>query len=139
MRRRGRDVADDALSDLQLRFVRWCYGESPLTAPTLRPIAFTIAERASKAAIRRKGPATTQVDHEVIATEDDVLERLASDSAVAALLAGLGARDRRIIEARLADVPDDELAAELAIEPNALYVARFRALARVRSLIETTP
>ena len=38
----------------------------------------------------------------------------------------------------LADVPDEELAVELGIEPNALYVARHRAIVRLRSQIEAT-
>jgi DNA-directed RNA polymerase specialized sigma24 family protein len=78
------------------------------------------------------------VDDVELPTFDGVLDRLSSDEAVETLLGGLAQRDRRIIEAMLADVPDEALAHELDIESNALYVARHRALGRLRSQIEAT-
>lgn len=137
VRRKGRDVADDVLSDLQMRFVHWCYGQSPLGAPSLQPLAYTMAKAALIDALRKKTDDLTFEDFDRPGS-DDVLERLASDEAIESLLSGLARRDRRIIEAMLADVPDEELAAELGIEPNALYVARHRALGRLRSQIEAT-
>ena len=135
VRGRRADIADDAMSDLQLRFTRWCYGQSPLTAENLRALGYTMARAALKDALRRS-PNWGSIDGIDAADAHDVVEQLFSDEAVAAILDGVAPRDRRILEAFLADVPDDELAAEVGIEPNALYVARHRALRRVRSQIE---
>src|SRR3954468_16604100 len=44
VRGKGRDVADEVLSDLQVRFVRWCYGQAPLSAASLQPVAYTMAK-----------------------------------------------------------------------------------------------
>ncbi len=137
VRRKGRDIADEVLSDLQLRFFRWCYGQLPLGAPSLQPIAYTMAKAALIDALRKRTDAVAFEDYDRPGS-DDVLERLASDGVVEALLATLPLRDRRIVEAKLADVPDEELALELDIEVNALYVARHRALGRLRSHIEAT-
>jgi DNA-directed RNA polymerase specialized sigma24 family protein len=135
VRRLGRDVADDALGDVQVRFVRWCYGTAPLSADTMLPIARTMAKRAVADVIRRRQPSVPLDDVDAV-DGDDVLDRLADVDALEAILRRVAPRDRRIIEAMLDDVPDADLAAELGIEPNALYVARHRALARLRSTLE---
>ena len=78
LRRRGVDIADEALSDLQMRFVRWCYGQAPLSAPTMRPIAYKMAKDAVTDALRTKRD-SVPFDDPDMPTFDGVLDRLISD------------------------------------------------------------
>src|SRR4051812_4722989 len=106
LRARAWDLADDALGDLYVRFTRWVYGSTELEADSMRGVAMKMASAARmdalRAASKRDG---VPLGESVIAPLPDPLELLADKAAAAELLARLGARNRRIVEAYLADVP----------------------------------
>jgi DNA-directed RNA polymerase specialized sigma24 family protein len=139
LRARARDVADEALGDLYVRFTRWVYSSTQLEADSMRGVAMKMASAARKDALRAAGKHDgVPLDESLVASVPDPLELLADKSAVEELLRRLGARDRRIVEAFLADVPDQDLAAELGCTVGALHVARHRAWNRLRSDLEAT-
>src|SRR4051794_7358818 len=134
LRARAWDIADDAMSDVHVRFTRWVYGGTALESDSMRGVAMRMASAALMDALRTAGKHDgVPVDESLVAPLPEPFELLADEAAVEDLLGRLGPRDRRIVEAYLADVPDQDLAAELDITIGALHVARHRVWNRLRS------
>ena len=128
------------MSDVQYRFTRWVYGSTPLATDSLRGVAMAMASAALMDAMRTASRHDgVPLDDSVVVTLPDPFELLGDDGAVDALLAPLTPRDRRIVEAYLAEVPDQQLAGELEISIGALHVARHRTWKRLRSGLEAEP
>jgi RNA polymerase sigma factor (sigma-70 family) len=131
------DAVDDLEGAVYERFVRAAYlGREPMTNPA--GLLVTMTRRVIASHHARRPPQTAPLDELAEAgTVDDGYDDLAATEVVEQLLATLTERQREAVWLRVQEgLPSGEVAARLETTPGNVDVMVFRALRRLRGVLE---
>ena len=136
-RLRDREAAEDATSQT---FTNAYAGLSRLGRKPFRPWLFTIAHNVVTDVHRGRRPSFPLEGMDVREDPDPSPEALAinreQEDAMQLLLRRLPKRDREVVELRLAGLTGREIAQTLSCSPQAVRAAQYRAINRLRELME---